>query len=34
MDLNKVELEARALVIAKPFTIEGDCELFLPPKKC
>jgi hypothetical protein len=34
MDLNKVELEAKALIIAKTFTIEGDCESFPPPKKC
>jgi hypothetical protein len=26
-------VEAKALTIAKPFTIEGDCELPLPPKK-
>jgi hypothetical protein len=34
MDLNKVEVEARPLIIAKTFTIKGDCELFPPPKKC
>jgi len=34
MDLNKAKVEARALIIAKTFIIEGDCELFPPPKKC
>jgi hypothetical protein len=31
--LNRAEVEARALTIAKPFTIEGDCELPFPPKE-
>jgi hypothetical protein len=31
--LNRAEVEARALTIAKPFTIEGDCELPPPLKE-
>jgi len=31
--LNRAEVEARPLTIAKPFTIEGDYELPLPPKE-
>jgi hypothetical protein len=34
MNLNKAKVEARALIIAKTFIIEGDWELFPPPKKC
>jgi hypothetical protein len=33
MDLNKVEVEARALAIIETFTVEGDCELHPLPKK-
>jgi hypothetical protein len=32
IDLNKVEVEAKALATIETFTIEGDCEL-PPPKK-
>jgi hypothetical protein len=32
MDLSKVEVEAKALTTIKTFTIEGDCDLLLPPK--
>jgi hypothetical protein len=33
MDLKKVEVEAKALATIETFTIEGDFELFPPPKK-
>jgi hypothetical protein len=32
-DLNKIKVEARALASIETFTIEGDCDLLLPPKK-